>query len=60
MVTREQRFSSNQVRQVLGDVLGHDLHARRVASLCDATLGVLRSASSRSALLVRASLPPAA
>ena len=45
MVIREQRFSSNQVRQVLGDVLGQDLHAKRVASLCDATLGVLRGAS---------------
>src|SRR5271154_480458 len=45
MVISEQRFSSNQVRQVLGDVLGDDLHAKRVASLCDATLGVLRSAS---------------
>ena len=45
MVIRKQRFSSNQVRQVLGGVLGQDLHAKRVASLCDATLGVLRSAS---------------
>jgi len=45
MIIREQRFSSNQVRQVLGGVLGHDLHVKRVASLCDATLGVLRSAS---------------
>ncbi len=45
MVVREQRFSFNQVRQVLGGVLEHDLHAKRVDSLCDATLGVLRSAS---------------
>ena len=45
MVIREQRFSFNQVRQVLGGVLEHDLHAKRVDSLCDATLGVLRSAS---------------
>ena len=45
MVIREQRFSINQVRQVLGGVLGQDLHAKRVDSLCDATLGVLRSAS---------------
>jgi hypothetical protein len=46
MVIREQqRFSFNEVRQVLGGVLEHDLHAKRVASLCDATLGVLRSAS---------------
>ncbi len=42
---REQRFSSDQVRQVLGHVLGDDLHAKRVASLADATLGVLRSGS---------------
>ncbi len=45
MVIREQRFSFNQVRHVLGGVLDHDLHAKRVASLSDATLGVLRSAS---------------
>ena len=45
MVIREQRFSFSQVRQVLGGVLDHDLHAKRVDSLCDATLGVLRSAS---------------
>jgi len=45
MVIREQRFSFNQVHHVLGGVLGHDLHAKRVASLSDATLGVLRSAS---------------
>jgi hypothetical protein len=45
MVTQEQRLSINQVKQVLGSVLGHDLHAKRVDSLSDATLGVLRSAS---------------
>src|SRR4051794_15045361 len=45
MVIRQQQFSINQVRQVLGGVLGDDLHAKRVASLGDATLGVLRSAS---------------
>ena len=45
MVIREQRFSINQVKQVLGGVLGHDLHAKRVESLSDATLGVLRSAA---------------
>ncbi len=28
-----------QVRQALGGVLGHDLHAKRVDSLCDATRG---------------------
>ena len=45
MVIREQRLSSNQIEQILGGVLGHDLHAKRVDSLCDATLGVLRGAS---------------
>jgi hypothetical protein len=45
MVIREQRFSFNQIRQVLGGVLDHDLHAKRVDSLCDATLGVLHGAS---------------
>jgi Transposase DDE domain len=45
MVVREQRFSFNQVRQVLGGVLGDDVHAKRVDSLCGATLGVLHSAS---------------
>jgi hypothetical protein len=45
MVIREQRLSSNQIKQVLAGVLGADLHAKRVASLSDATLGVLRSAS---------------
>jgi hypothetical protein len=45
MIIRGQRFSSNQVSQVLGGVLGHDLHAKRVASLCDATLGVLHGTS---------------
>ncbi len=34
MAIRERRFSFNQVKQVLGGVLGHDLHAkRRVHSL---------------------------
>ena len=45
MVIREQRLSSNQIKQVLAGVLSDDLHAKRVASLSDATLGVLRSAS---------------
>ena len=45
MVIREQRFSFNHVRLVLGGVLDHDLHAKRVDSLCNATLGVLRSTS---------------
>jgi hypothetical protein len=45
MVIREQRFSFNHVRQVLGGVLDEDLHAKRVDSLCGATLGVLRSSA---------------
>ena len=44
MVVR-QRFSFKQVRDVLGGVLERDLHAKRVDSLCNATLGVLHSAS---------------
>ena len=44
MVVR-QRFTFKQVRDVLGGVLEHDLHAKRVESLCNATLGVLHSAS---------------
>jgi len=45
MVVREQRLSFAAVREVLGGVLGEDLHAKRIASLCDATLGVVRSGS---------------
>jgi len=45
MAIKQQQFSINQVKQVLGGVLCQDLHAKRVASLCDATLGVLRIAS---------------
>jgi hypothetical protein len=45
MVVKQQRFAINEVLQVLGGVLGQDVHAKRVGSLCDATLGVLRSAS---------------
>lgn len=44
MVIRE-RFSFKEVRRVLGGVLDQDLHAKRIDSLCDATLGVLHSAS---------------
>ena len=44
MVIRE-RFSSQGIRDVLGELLGQDLHAKRVKSLCDATLGVLHSGS---------------
>ena len=44
-MTLTNQFSFDEVRQVLGGVLGADLHAKRVDSLCDATLGVLRSGS---------------
>ena len=44
MVIREQ-FSFNKVREVLGGLLEQDLHAKRVDSLCNATLGVLCNAS---------------
>ena len=44
MVIRE-RFSFKAIHDVLGGVLEQDLHAKRVDSLCDATLGVLHSAS---------------
>jgi len=43
MVIRE-RFSYKGI-QVLSGLLGEDLHAKRVSSLCDATLGVLHSGS---------------
>ena len=45
MVIRKQHFSFSKVREVLGSALGQDLHAKRVDSLSDATLGVLHSAS---------------
>src|SRR5512135_833918 len=44
MVIRE-RFSFNEVRQVLGGVLDQGLHAKRIDCLSNATLGVLHSAS---------------
>jgi hypothetical protein len=44
MVIRE-RFSFQGIRDVLGSLLEQDLHAKRVSSLCDATLGVLHSGS---------------
>jgi len=44
-MTTTSQFSYDEVRQVLGGVLGPDLHAKRVDSLCDATLGVLHSGS---------------
>jgi hypothetical protein len=44
MVIRE-RLSYKGIHQVLSGLLGEDLHAKRVSSLCDATLGVLHSGS---------------
>src|SRR3954452_4607732 len=44
-MTATSQFSFDEVRQVLGGVLGPDLHAKRVDSLSDATLGVLHSGS---------------
>ena len=38
-------ISHQQVHQLLDEVLGSDLHAKRVASLADATLGVMHTAS---------------
>jgi hypothetical protein len=39
------RFSFDAVHRVLGSVFEHDLHTKRVESLCNATIGVLHSAS---------------
>ena len=44
MVIRE-RFSYKAIRDVLGGLLEQDLHAKRVNSLCDATLGALHGGS---------------
>ena len=44
MVIR-QRFSFGEVRYVLGMALSSDMHAKRIDSLANATLGVLHSAS---------------
>ena len=38
-------FSHQQVHQLLDEVLGPGLHAKRIASLADATLGVMHTAS---------------
>ena len=40
MVIRE-RFSYQAIHDVLNGLLKQDVHAKRVNSLCDATLGVL-------------------
>lgn len=45
MTTTASQFSFDQVRHVLGGLLGSDLHAKRVDCLSGATLGVLHSAS---------------
>ena len=44
MVVRE-RLSYKAIHDVLSGLLEQDLHAKRVNSLCDATLGVLHSGS---------------
>ena len=44
MVIRE-RFSYQAIHDVLNGLLKQDVHAKRVNSLCDATLGVLHSGS---------------
>lgn len=44
MVVRD-KFSFGEVRSVLGQVLGSDLHAKRIDSLANATLGALCTAS---------------
>jgi hypothetical protein len=44
MVIRE-RFSYKAIHDALSGLLEQDLHAKRVNSLCDATLGVLHSGS---------------
>jgi hypothetical protein len=51
-MTLTNSFSFDEVRQVLGGVLGADLHAKRVDSLCDASLGVCT--------VVRSPSPPSA
>src|ERR1700704_460587 len=38
-------FSHQQVHQLLDEMLGRGLHAKRIASLADATLGVMHTAS---------------
>ena len=39
------RFSYDAVHSLLGGIFEHDLHAKRIDSLCNATIGVLHSAS---------------
>jgi hypothetical protein len=40
-----ERFSYEAIRDTLSSILEHDPHAKRIKSLCDATLGVLHSGS---------------
>ena len=49
MVIRE-RFWYKAIHEVLGGLLEQDLHAKRVNSLCDATLGVLHGSVSLCAI----------
>src|SRR3954465_13623336 len=44
-MTLTSQFSFDEVGQVLGGAPGPDVHAKRIDSLCDATLGVLHSGS---------------
>ena len=44
-MTACKTFSHQQVHQLLDEVLGPGLHAKRIASLADATLGVMHTAS---------------
>jgi hypothetical protein len=44
-VTDINRFSFDAVHRVLGSVFERDLYAKRIDSLCNATIGVLHSAS---------------
>ena len=44
-VADANRVSYDAVHRVLGSVFERDLHAKRVESRCNATIGVLHSAS---------------
>ena len=44
-MSASKTFSHQQVHQLLDEVLGPCLHAKRIASLADATLGVMHTAS---------------
>src|SRR5579872_220253 len=51
-VRRRAQFA--EVRSFVGGVYGDDLHAKRIASLAGATLGVMRSASLAVAMIGQA------